>query len=140
VLDVIADCDGDALLYEARLTGPACHTGEKSCFHRSLEGRDLEKPENFDLASLFAILKRRWRERPTGSYSTKIFEKGLDHILKKVGEEAAEVIVAMKNPDDVALAGEIADLLYHLAAAMTARGISAGAVNEALAARRKEKS
>jgi phosphoribosyl-ATP pyrophosphohydrolase/phosphoribosyl-AMP cyclohydrolase len=140
VLDVIADCDGDALLYEARLTGPACHTGEKSCFHHSLAGEGLEEPENFDLAPLFAILKKRWRERPTGSYSTKIFEKGLDHILKKVGEEATEVIVAMKNPDDAALAGEIADLLYHLAAAMTARGISAGAVNEALAARRKEKS
>ena len=140
VLDVIADCDGDALLYEARLTGPACHTGEKSCFHRSLAGEGLEEPENFDLAPLFAILKKRWQERPAGSYSTKIFEKGLDHILKKVGEEASEVIVAMKNPDDSALAGEIADLLYHLAAAMTARGISADAVNGALAARRKEKS
>ncbi len=140
VLDVIADCDGDALLYEARLTGPACHTGEKSCFHRSLAGEGLEEPENFDLAPLFAILKKRWRERPPGSYSTKIFEKGLDHILKKVGEEASEVMVAMKNLDDSALAGEIADLLYHLAAAMTARGISADAVNGALAARRKEKS
>ncbi len=140
VLDVIADCDGDALLYQSRLTGPACHTGEKSCFHRSLAGEDLEEPESFDLAPLFAILKKRWRERPAGSYSTKIFEKGLDHILKKVGEEASEVIVAMKNPDDAALAGEIADLLYHLAAAMTARGISTEAVNGALAARRKEKS
>jgi phosphoribosyl-AMP cyclohydrolase / phosphoribosyl-ATP pyrophosphohydrolase len=140
VLDVIADCDGDALVYEARLTGPACHTGEKSCFHHSLGGEGLEEPENFDLAPLFAILKSRWRERPPGSYSTKIFEKGLDHILKKVGEEASEVIVAMKNPDDAALAGEIADLLYHLAAAMTARGIEPEAVNDALAARRKEKS
>jgi len=140
VLDVIADCDGDALLYQSRLTGPACHTGEKSCFLRSLAGEDLEEPESFDLAPLFAILKKRWRERPAGSYSTKIFEKGLDHILKKVGEEASEVIVAMKNPDDAALAGEIADLLYHLAAAMTARGISTEAVNGALAARRKEKS
>jgi phosphoribosyl-AMP cyclohydrolase / phosphoribosyl-ATP pyrophosphohydrolase len=138
VLDVIADCDGDALLYEARLTGPACHTGKKSCFHDSLAGEGFEEQENFDLAPLFAVLKKRWRERPAGSYSTKIFEKGLDHILKKVGEEASEVIVAMKNPDDAALAGEIADLLYHLAAAMRARGISAGTVNDALAARRKE--
>ncbi len=140
VLDVVADCDGDALLYESRVTGPACHTGEKSCFHRSLAGEGLEEPENFDLAPLFAILKKRWSERPPGSYSTKIFEKGLDHILKKVGEEASEVIVAMKNPDDAALAGEIADLLYHLGAAMTARGISTESVNGALAARRKEKS
>jgi phosphoribosyl-ATP pyrophosphohydrolase/phosphoribosyl-AMP cyclohydrolase len=138
VVDVIADCDGDALLYESRLVGPACHTGKKSCFHRPLSGEDRDESENFDLAPLFAILKKRWHERPPGSYSTKIFEKGLDHVLKKVGEEASEVIVAMKNPDDAALAGEIADLLYHLAAAMTARGISAAAVNESLGARRRK--
>jgi phosphoribosyl-ATP pyrophosphohydrolase/phosphoribosyl-AMP cyclohydrolase len=82
-------------------------------------------------------LKLRQRERPEGSYSTKLFEKGLDHILKKIGEEASEVIVAMKNPDDEAVAGEVADLLYHLAAAMTARGLPPRAVNEALARRRK---
>lgn len=139
VLAVTTDCDGDALLYDARLTGPACHTGEKSCFHRPLAGQTLDEPENFDLSPLFAVLKQRWRERPAGSYSTKIFEKGLDHVLKKVGEETSEVIVAMKNSDDAALAGEIADLLYHLAAAMTARGISSAAVNDALARRRKEK-
>ena len=137
VLSVRADCDGDAVLYEARLSGPACHTGAASCFHLSLDGPASEEPENFDLSPLFAILKSRNRERPAGSYSTKLFEKGLDHILKKVGEEASEVIVAMKNPDDEALAGEIGDLLYHLAAAMTARGVAPSAVNRALAQRRK---
>jgi phosphoribosyl-ATP pyrophosphohydrolase len=96
-------------------------------------------PENFDLAPLFAVLKSRRREKPEGSYSTKLFEKGLDHILKKFGEEASEVIVAMKNPDDDAVAGEIADVLYHLAAAMTERGISPIAVNRALAKRRRAK-
>ena len=137
VLSVKTDCDGDAVLYEARLSGPACHTGAASCFYRSLDGPASEEPENFDLSPLFAILKRRFQERPAGSYSTRIFEKGLDHILKKVGEEASEVIVAMKNPDDEALAGEIGDLLYHLAAAMTARGLPPSAVNRALAQRRK---
>lgn len=137
ILSVVADCDGDAVLYEARLSGPACHTGQAACFHQPLDGSPFETPENFDLAPLFAVLKRRLRDRPEGSYSTKLFEKGLDHILKKVGEEASEVIVAMKNPDEDALAGEVADLLYHLAAAMTARGLSPGAVNEALARRRK---
>ena len=149
VLSVSADCDGDAILYEALLSGPACHTGQTSCFHNPLENvvgtgpADLHPPqsmpENFDLAPLFAVLKSRRREKPEGSYSTKLFEKGLDHILKKFGEEAAEVIVAMKNPDDDAVAGEIADVLYHLAAAMTERGISPIAVNEALAKRRRGK-
>lgn len=153
---VAADCDSDAVLYEVEATGPACHTGARSCFFRELgdrrqttgdrtedsESRKLraESPEleNFELERLFAVLKRRFKERPEGSYSARIFEKGLDHILKKIGEEASEVIVAMKNPDDAALAGEIADLLYHLCAAMTARGISATVVNSALAARRRQ--
>jgi phosphoribosyl-ATP pyrophosphohydrolase/phosphoribosyl-AMP cyclohydrolase len=154
VLSVSADCDGDAVLYEALLSGPACHTGETSCFHNPLGGASVESvvgtgpagphppqsmPENFDLAPLFAVLKSRRREKPEGSYSTKLFEKGLDHILKKFGEEASEVIVAMKNPDDDAVAGEIADVLYHLAAAMTERGISPIAVNGALAKRRRGK-
>jgi phosphoribosyl-AMP cyclohydrolase / phosphoribosyl-ATP pyrophosphohydrolase len=137
VLSVSADCDGDAILYEARLSGPACHTGKPACFHEPLEGSSIVSAENFDLAPLFAVLKQRQRERPEGSYSAKLFEKGLDHILKKIGEEASEVIVAMKNPDDEALAGEVADLLYHLAAAMIARGLPPSAVNEALARRRK---
>jgi len=137
VLSVTADCDGDAVLYEARLSGPACHTGRATCFHEPLGGAPIEAPENLDLAPLFAILTSRRRELPEGSYSTKLFRKGLDHILKKVGEEASEVIVAFKNPDDDALAGEIADLLYHLAAAMTERGLSPAAVNETLARRRR---
>jgi phosphoribosyl-ATP pyrophosphohydrolase/phosphoribosyl-AMP cyclohydrolase len=137
VLSVRADCDGDAVLYEVRRSGPACHTGEASCFHNLLDGAPAEEPESFDLAPLFAVLKSRKKELPEGSYSTKLFRKGLDHILKKIGEESSEVIVAMKNPDDAALAGEIADLLYHLAAAMTERGIAPSAVNAALAGRRR---
>jgi phosphoribosyl-ATP pyrophosphohydrolase/phosphoribosyl-AMP cyclohydrolase len=137
VVSVSADCDGDAVLYEARLTGPACHTGRESCFFELLDGSPSQPQESIDLAPLFAVLKSRFDERPEGSYSARIFEKGLDHILKKIGEEAAEVIVAMKNSDDDALAGEVADLLYHLAAAMTARGLPPRAVNTALGKRRK---
>ena len=137
VLSVKADCDGDAVLYEVRASGPACHTGQPSCFHEPLDGTRGEEPENFDLAPLFAVLKSRKKELPEGSYSARLFQRGLDHILKKIGEEASEVIVAMKNPDDSALAGEVADLLYHLAAAMTERGLAPAAVNAALAARRK---
>jgi len=137
VLSARADCDGDAVLYDVRRSGPACHTGRASCFHDSLDGSPEEEPENFDLAPLFAVLRSRKQELPEDSYSAKLFRKGLDHILKKIGEEASEVIVAMKNPDDAALAGEIADLLYHLAAAMTERGIGPSAVNAALARRRR---
>lgn len=137
VSSVAADCDGDAVLYEVRLSGPACHTGKVTCFHEPLDASLIEPPENFDLAPLFAVLKLRRRDMPEDSYSTKLFRKGLDHILKKIGEEASEVIVAMKNSDDEALAGEVADLLYHLAAAMTERGLTPAAVNEALARRRK---
>jgi phosphoribosyl-ATP pyrophosphohydrolase/phosphoribosyl-AMP cyclohydrolase len=137
VLSARADCDGDAVLYEVRRSGPACHTGRASCFHDLLEGSPAEEPENFDLAPLFAVLRSRKKELPEDSYSAKLFRKGLYHILKKIGEEASEVIVAMKNPDDAALAGEIADLLYHLAAAMAERGIAPSAVNAALARRRR---
>jgi phosphoribosyl-AMP cyclohydrolase / phosphoribosyl-ATP pyrophosphohydrolase len=137
VVSVAADCDGDAVLYEARLAGPACHTGQATCFFETLDGSSGDPSENFDLAPLFSVLKSRFEERPAGSYSARLFDKGLDHMMKKIGEEAAEVIVAMKNSDDEALAGEVADLLYHLAAAMTARGLSPGAVNAALAKRRK---
>lgn len=139
VVSVTADCDGDALLYGARLSGPACHTGEASCFHRPLSGAAAASEGSIDLSPLFAVLASRFRERPSGSYSTRLFEKGLDHILKKVGEESAEVLVAMKNDDDEALAGEIADLLYHLAAAMTARGLSPAVVDAVLARRREKK-
>ena len=137
VVSVSADCDGDAVLYEARLAGPACHTGRETCFFERLDGSSSQPPESIDLAPLFSVLKSRFEERPEGSYSARLFEKGLDHILKKIGEEAAEVIVAMKNSDDEALAGEVADLLYHLAAGMTARGLPPRAVNSALARRRK---
>ena len=137
VVSVSADCDGDAVLYEARLAGPACHTGRETCFFERLDGSSSQPPESIDLAPLFSVLKSRFEERPEGSYSARLFEKGLDHILKKIGEEAAEVIVAMKNTNDEALAGEVADRLYHLAAAMTARGLPPRAVNTALGKRRK---
>lgn len=140
VLAVTADCDGDALLYEASLSGPACHTGASSCFHEPLSGKVPDPGATIDLADLFSVLSSRYSERPADSYSTRLFEKGLDAILKKIGEESAEVILAMKNEDEEAIAREIADLLYHLAAAMTARGISPAAVNSVLMRRRGKRS
>lgn len=119
IVDIKYDCDGDALVVLVEPAGPACHTGEVSCFSDSL----LIDKNTTDTASLsdFAVvleLEKTIRERehdmPEGAYTTYLFEKGVDKILKKVGEEAAEVIIAAKNRDPEELKWEAADLLYHL--------------------------
>lgn len=125
IVEMKYDCDGDALVVLVDPAGPACHTGAVSCFSANL----LERPENLQkrqdnqLASLsdFAVMlelektiRQREQEMPEGAYTTYLFEKGVDKILKKVGEEAAEVIIAAKNRDPEELKWEAADLLYHL--------------------------
>jgi phosphoribosyl-ATP pyrophosphohydrolase/phosphoribosyl-AMP cyclohydrolase len=129
VVDVRVDCDADAVLYRVRQTGPACHTGERSCFHRL--GQD-ELPQADDprhmLARLEEIIERRERERPEGSYTTYLFGKGTDKILKKLGEETAEAIIAAKNGDNAELRSESADLLFHLMVLWRDRGLSADEV------------
>lgn len=117
------DCDSDALLVEVVPNGPACHTGSYSCFHHSLPvGDSAAECAATDVAGdrfaifneLEALIAAREAERPEGSYTTYLFDKGLDKILKKVGEEAAEVIIAAKNRSHAELRYEAADLLYHL--------------------------
>lgn len=129
VVDVRVDCDADAVLYRVRQTGPACHTGERSCFHRL--GED-ELPEAGDprpmLARLEEIIANRERERPEGSYTTYLFAQGPDKILKKLGEETAETIIAAKNQDNAELRSESADLLFHLMVLWRARGLNADEV------------
>ncbi|WP_416332446.1 bifunctional phosphoribosyl-AMP cyclohydrolase/phosphoribosyl-ATP diphosphatase HisIE [Laceyella tengchongensis] len=110
VIAVSSDCDQDALLVQVEPHGPACHTGSASCF-----GGEADKPEPESiLAQLEAVIAERQLERPEGSYTTYLFDKGIDKILKKVGEEAAEVIIAAKNEEQAELRYEAADLLYHL--------------------------
>jgi phosphoribosyl-ATP pyrophosphohydrolase/phosphoribosyl-AMP cyclohydrolase len=127
VVRITADCDGDSVLLEVAQTGPACHTGSYSCFHRPV-GPDGGEPaggvletDRESAGGRFRILERleetiaqRDAERPEGAYTTYLFEKGLDKILKKVGEESAEVIIAAKNRRFDELRYEAADLLYHL--------------------------
>lgn len=129
VVDVRVDCDADAVLYRVRQTGPACHTGERSCFYRL--GED-ELPEAGDprpmLPRLEEIIQRRERERPEGSYTTYLFAQGPDKILKKLGEETAETIIAVKNGDNAELRSESADLLFHLMVLWRARGLNADEV------------
>jgi len=113
VQSVQIDCDGDSLIYEVIPNGPACHTGETSCFHETLAGERTESASDM-ITELSALIKQRETDMPEGAYTTYLFEEGVDKICKKVGEEAAEVIIAAKNRDARELATESADLLYHL--------------------------
>ena len=163
VLDVRLDCDGDALLVRVDPTGPACHTGERTCFYRGAEGRGANEVESkvepressrkisaiqiadsalaplsvvnvaaMDLGillqDLFKLIQERRDQRPEGSYTTYLFDSGLDKILKKIGEEATETVIAAKNTNGregrKQLSGEISDLLYHLLVLMVERDVS----------------
>lgn len=123
--EIRMDCDGDAVIYRVRQTGPACHTLAHSCFFRRVEeGEWTETGEGGHILSrLEAIVRRREEERPEGSYTTYLFEKGLDKILKKLGEETAEVIIAAKNGNAAELRPETADLLFHLLVLLRAQGL-----------------
>lgn len=113
VVSIKTDCDSDALVVEVLPTGPACHTGEDTCFHNTLEKLDDTVGYN-TITSLVNVIKERQQSMPEGAYTTYLFEKGVDKICKKVGEEASEVIIASKNNDAEELKWEAADLIYHL--------------------------
>lgn len=119
VKEIRIDCDEDCLLILAEPAGPACHTGHKSCFFRKIENGELKETEeelNSDdiLARLMAVAQDRRKNPQPGSYTNYLFDKGADKILKKVGEEAAEVVIAGKNRDKAEISYEVADLMYHM--------------------------
>jgi phosphoribosyl-ATP pyrophosphohydrolase/phosphoribosyl-AMP cyclohydrolase len=133
VIALTTDCDNDAIVVLVEPAGPACHTGARSCF-------DLQLPEQHPgglLHELYELIKSRQEERPAGSYTAYLFDKGLDKILKKFGEEAAETIIAAKNEDKAQLVAETADLLYHLLVLLVAREVNLDNVRDELAQRRK---
>jgi phosphoribosyl-ATP pyrophosphohydrolase/phosphoribosyl-AMP cyclohydrolase len=143
---VIADCDRDALTILVEPRGPACHTGARSCFHHGIEdGKRAEADKPVDeaesrnlgalLERLYALIESRRVERPEGSYTTYLFNEGLDKILKKVGEEAAETIIAAKNDEPSKLVAEVSDLIYHLLVLMAERGLALEDVAKELAGR-----
>jgi phosphoribosyl-AMP cyclohydrolase / phosphoribosyl-ATP pyrophosphohydrolase len=137
VVEVRVDCDGDSILYRVEPSGPACHTGETSCFHRLVEAGSLEvagEPAHI-LARLESIVRQRDLTRTEGSYTSYLFENGLDKILKKIGEEATEVVIAAKNEDRAALIGEAADLLFHLLVLLRQRDAPLSGVWEELEGR-----
>ena len=134
IVSITADCDGDALNVVVRKDGPACHTGQDSCFHNPIFHSD-EEAEPFSLNTLYALLEGRKKELPEGSYTTYLFQKGLDKILKKVGEESTEVIIAGKAEDKKETVYEIGDLCYHVLVLMVEMGISLEEVRRELASR-----
>ncbi len=133
LVGVSVDCDGDALLVAARPQGPTCHTGERSCFHVPLGGAP-PVPDGLTLAPLFAVLRQRLAERPEGSYTVALLDDE-DRALRKLLEEAAEVVLAVKNGDRDNLVWEVADVLYHLAVILVGRGVDPAEVNRELARR-----
>jgi phosphoribosyl-ATP pyrophosphohydrolase/phosphoribosyl-AMP cyclohydrolase len=130
VVDLVADCDNDAIVVLAEPAGPACHTGARSCF-------DLEENLGGLLTRLYELIESRERERPDGSYTTYLFAEGIDKILKKVGEESAETIIAAKNDETQPFVSEVSDLIYHLLVLLVARGVSLDQIRAELAQRRK---
>ena len=132
IVSITADCDLDALIVRVKKDGPACHLGTDSCFTNPVYG---EAKEVFALESLYLLLQQRKRDLPEGSYTTYLFQKGLDKILKKVGEESTEVIIAGKANDKAETIYEIADLAYHIMVLMTQMGITVEDVRNELASR-----
>lgn len=150
VRDIKVDCDGDTLLLLVEQQGPACHTGNKSCFFTAVsEQGENRNPDNEKanadiyrqqigpmLEEVYAVIADRKAHPQEGSYTNYLLEKGLDKILKKVGEETAEVIIAAKNPGEKELIYETADLLYHLMVLLFERGVTLPKVSMELANRR----
>ena len=133
IVSITADCDRDALVVMVEKDEPACHLGTDSCFEYPLW--QSEELHEFSLDGLMELLKGRKEEMPEGSYTSYLFEKGIDKILKKVGEESTEVIVAAKGNDKKETVYEIADLAYHVMVLMTEMGISTDDVRKELASR-----
>ena len=138
VRSVKYDCDKDALLVLVEPEGPACHTGTDSCFTGVLKEAEEKQTNRHFLHELEKIIAQRETDRPEGSYTTYLFEKGVDKILKKVGEEAAEVIIAAKNRDPEELKWESADLLFHLLVLLKEQNLPLDTVLDALEERHKK--
>lgn len=133
IVSITADCDNDALVVVVEKDGPACHTGTDSCFTKSVWESDELK--DFSYQGLWELIEGRKLNKQEGSYTTYLFEKGLDKILKKIGEESTEVIIAAKDEDKKETIYEIADLAYHVMVLMIEAGISLEDIHKELASR-----
>lgn len=134
VISITADCDQDALVVKVEKAGPACHTGAESCFFNPVF-QNTEGTSTFSVNALYDMLKERKTTPVDGSYTSYLFEKGMDKILKKIGEESTEVIIAAKGGDRSETIYEIADVAYHMLVLMVEMGISPEEIREELASR-----
>jgi phosphoribosyl-ATP pyrophosphohydrolase/phosphoribosyl-AMP cyclohydrolase len=141
LVSISYDCDGDALLYRVRPNGPACHTGETTCFFRELESatpaQTTDAPFAAAVAHLATTIAARKASPDENSYTTKLLRGGVDRIGKKIGEEATEVVIAAKNDDPAELVWEVADLLYHTLVLLEARDVKLDDVGRELLRRAK---
>jgi len=134
VVNIVADCDRDALVVEVKKEGPACHLGNESCFAFPVyEAEDVQAP--FSIDGLYALLEERNALRPEGSYTSYLFEKGREKILKKIGEECTEVVIGAMKGDREETVYELADLCYHALVLMVAEGIDPADIRAELASR-----
>ena len=133
IVSITADCDADSLLIEVKTDGPACHTGAESCFFQPVFAG--ETPKGFAYEDLMELLRGRKANPREGSYTTYLFEKGVDKILKKVGEETTEVILAAKDGDKANMVYEICDLMYHVMVLMVETGVGLDEVKREMASR-----
>jgi phosphoribosyl-AMP cyclohydrolase / phosphoribosyl-ATP pyrophosphohydrolase len=142
VREVRRNCENNALLYLCEPVGPACHTGAVGCFYRQLDGTEVAQPAGYDrdgrLEWLWNVIQQRQRERPEGSYVVKLLDQGTDRIARKIGEEAAEVIIAAKNRSGEELANEMADLWFHSLLVLRDAGLTPDDVFRTLAARHRK--
>jgi len=138
VVDVRIDCDGDSVLYLVKDYGVACHTGEESCFYRKIDDEKLEKPDAYEIFhKLYDLIKDRKKDLPEGSYTAKLFRKGSDRIIQKVGEEAIETVIALKNRNKEEIVNEVSDLLFHLLVALADVDVKIEDIQEELLKRYK---
>lgn len=133
IVSITADCDQDALTVVVKKDGPACHRGTDSCFTQLVYKN--EQNSSFSMDGLYELLEGRKRDLPEGSYTTYLFQKGIDKMLKKIGEECTEVIIASKADDKKETVYEIADLAYHVMVMMVEMGISVDDIKKELASR-----
>ncbi len=139
VIEIRVDCDEDAILYIVEQEkNRACHTGERNCFFRRIDGQEVEKPLPFEtLTRLQEVIEKRIQEKPENSYTVKLLKEGEDRILQKFGEEAIEALIALKNNDPDQIKAELSDMFYHLVLMLTIRGIGIDQIMQELSRRFK---
>jgi len=138
IMDIKVDCDEDSVIYLVVEEGPACHTGEESCFYRNLNLEKDPKPVPFEiLHKLYEKIQERKETMPEGSYVASLFKKGSDKIIQKVGEEAVETVIALKNKNKGEIVYETSDLLFHLLIALVDAGVKLSDIEEELLKRYK---